>query len=374
MRLITWLRSNFTDIIFVALALGAFLYLAQFLFLSAGPITAGWGTDFEKSNVSLDEIFSGGVPRDGIPPIDNPTFASIEDSRWLQSQSPVIALEVNGDARAYPLGILTRHEIVNDVVGGIPVAVTFCPLCNSAIVYDRRVDGEVLRFGVSGNLRNSDLVMWDDRTESWWQQLTGEGIVGEYTGRWLDFVPSQVVGFGAFVEQYPDGQVLATNTGSSRNPYVGYDSNPDPFLFAGTPDSRLFPTARVFATVLDNTPIAYDFHTLSQRNVINDMLNAADVVVFWEAGATSALDGSNIDTSKDVGMAGMFHREVDGQTLTFQYEDGEFRDLETDSTWNIFGVATEGELEGTQLEIVHAFPHFWFAWAAFHPDTELYES
>ena len=114
------------------------------------------------------EIMSGGPPRDGIRPIDDPKFTTFEDARgWLADQEPVIAFELNRDVRAYPLQVLIWHEIVNDEVGGVPVAATFCPLCNSAIVFDRRLDGVTLDFGTSGKLRNSDLVMWDRQTESW---------------------------------------------------------------------------------------------------------------------------------------------------------------------------------------------------------------
>lgn len=156
------------------------------------------------------QIISGGVPRDGIPPIDNPTFDSVAEAQaWLQAQSPVVAFSLNGVARAYPLAVMTCHEIVNDVVGGVPVAVTFCPLCNSAIIFERTVEGQVLRFGVSGLLRNSDLIMWDDATQSWWQQFTGTGIVDQYTDYQLTILPSQVVGFGAFAAQYPAGEELS---------------------------------------------------------------------------------------------------------------------------------------------------------------------
>jgi hypothetical protein len=139
-------------------------------------------TDFSKSSVDMSEITSGGPRKDGIPSIDKPNFtpASKVD---IPSTVPVISLHLNGDARAYPLGILMSHEIVNDRVGGIPVTVTYCPLCNSAIVFDARLDGMELEFGTSGNLRNSDLVMYDRQTESWWQQFLGEAIVGELTGK-----------------------------------------------------------------------------------------------------------------------------------------------------------------------------------------------
>lgn len=323
----------------------------------------------------FDEIISGGVPRDGIPPIDDPQFDSIDVAQeWLEPQSPVVAVSIDGSARAYPLAIMTRHEIVNDVLADQPIAVTFCPLCNSAIVFDRTVDGDVFRFGVSGLLRNSDLIMWDDVTQSWWQQFTGTGIVGQYTGHQLAIFPSQVVGFGAFAEQYPAGEVLSPGSRSyGSNPYVGYDSSASPFLFNGTLDDRLFATSRVLAGVIDGQPIAYPFETLASEGVINDTVGAQDVVAFWQPGATSALDRSDIDSSTDVGMAALFSRVVADQVLTFTRDsDGVIRDDQTGSAWNVFGTATEGELAGQQLRQVLAFPHFWFAWAAFQPDTVIY--
>ena len=323
----------------------------------------------------FDEILSGGVGRDGIPPIDEPEFESIETAEeWLQDQSPVIAVEHNGIARAYPLAIMTRHEIVNDMFDGDPVAVTFCPLCNSAIVFDRNVDGETFRFGVSGLLRNSDLIMWDDVTQTWWQQFTGTGIVGEYTGHTLDFIPSTVVGFGAYKAQFPDGEVLARSGRSyGTNPYAGYDSTDNPFLFRGELDERLFATERVLAGTIDDQPIAYPFEVLSEEVVINDVVGNREVVAFWQPGKASALDRSSIDDSRDVGMAALYRRTVDDTLLTFTVDaDGNIVDEETGSTWNVFGTAIAGELEGTQLRQELAAPHFWFAWAAFQPETLVY--
>jgi hypothetical protein len=323
----------------------------------------------------FEQIISGGVPRDGIPPIDQPEFDSADVARdWLQPQSPVVAVSLNGKARAYPLAIMTRHEIVNDILGGVPVAVTFCPLCNSAIMFERTVDDQVLRFGVSGLLRNSDLIMWDDVTQSWWQQFTGTGIVGQYTGHQLAILPSQVVGFGAFADQYPEGEVLSPGSRNyGSNPYVGYDSSDRPFLFQGVVDNRLFATERVLAGVIDGIPVAYPFETLAEVGVINDAIGSSEVVAFWQPGATSALDRSDIDSSRDVGMAALYDRTLNGQVLTFiRNPDGVIRDDQTGSGWNVFGTAIEGELAGQQLTQRLAFPHFWFAWAAFQPDTLIY--
>ena len=174
--------------------------------LEAGISTRVWKTDFRFHTVPYDEIFSGGVPRDGIPPLYEPRTVSIaEADEWVENAEPVVALELNGEARAYPLQVLTWHEIANDNLGGVPVAVTFCPLCNSAVVFDRMLDGAVYEFGVSGNLRNSDLVMWDRQTESWHQQLTGAGVAGALAGAQLDFIPAQIVSWDAFKNAHPDG-------------------------------------------------------------------------------------------------------------------------------------------------------------------------
>jgi hypothetical protein len=333
-------------------------------------------TDFCKfTDGVFDEIISGGVPRDGIPPIDNPVFESVaQAATWLQPQSPVIAFTLGETTRAYPLAILTQHEIVNDVIEGMPVAVTFCPLCNSAVVFDRTVEGRVLRLGVSGLLRNSDLIMWDDVTQSWWQQFTGEAIVGAYTGTTLTLLPSTVVGFGVFADTFPQGEVLSRGgRGYGGNPYIGYDSSDRPFLFQGTPDARLFPTERVLGVQLRGQAVAYPFPILARERVINDLIGDAPVVAFWQPGAASALDRGNIDASRDVGMAALYSRAIGDQTLTFRIDaDGVIRDDQTDSTWNIFGMATAGELQGAQLRQQLAFPHFWFAWAAFRPETRIY--
>ena len=220
-------------------------------------------------------------------------------------------------------------------------------MCNSAIVFDRRIDGDVLRLGVSGFLRNSDLIMWDDKTQSWWQQLTGEGIVGTYTGRLLNIVPSQVVGYGAFKEQYPDGEVLSTQGRQyGTNPYTGYDSSSQPFLFTGTLDNRLFATERVLGVDLNDMAVAYPFGNLAEEVVINDMIGDTNVVALWQPGSASALDNAFIDDSKDVGMAGLFDRSLNDEILTFSFDGTDIIDDQTGSTWNVFGTATSGSLEG----------------------------
>ena len=222
-----------------------------------------WKTNWSKRSIDLGELLSGGPPKDGIPSINHPTFVSIsEASQWLASKEPVIALAIEGVARAYPLQVMTWHEIAIDEVGGVPIVVTFCPLCYSAVAYDRRVDGQVLTFGVSGMLRHSDLVMFDRQTESLWQQLNGEAVVGVYTGTKLRAVPAQIVAFEQFAQAYPDGSVLSRETGHmrdyGRNPYAGYDNIDErPFLYRGPRDERLPPMEKVIAFSFEGVDIAY---------------------------------------------------------------------------------------------------------------------
>jgi len=343
--------------------------------------TANWSTDFcNNDDVDFTQFLSGGPPKDGIPAVTNPRMESIaEASEWLVDRSPVIAVEVDGEARAYPQAVLMWHEIANDEINGVPVAVTFCPLCNSSITFDRRVDGEILDFGVSGLLRNSDMIMYDRQTETWWQQLTGEALVGDFNGTLLDFVPSQVIGFGTFAERYPDGVVMSRDTGFNRqygvNPYTGYDSRSgQPFLFDGDIDNRLdSAVAHVLATEVDDVAKAYPFDALREAGALNDTIGETPIVIFFQSGVASALDQSSIDNSRDLGTAGMYEAALDGQVLSFvANDDGTFSDEQTGSTWNAFGEAIDGELVGAELEWVNAFPHFWFAWAAFRPETEVY--
>ena len=230
-----------------------------------------WATDTSKRAIDLAELQAGGPPKDGIPAIDDPRFVSAEEAAdWLAPQEPVVLLAVSGEAKAYPLQILTWHEIVNDEVGGVAVAVTFCPLCYSAVAFRRTLDGRPLTFGVSGFLRHSDLVMYDRETESLWQQLTGEAIVGALTGEALEVLPAQLVSFAQFREAHPEAPVLSRETGHARpygrNPYAGYDEvGKPPFLFAGPYDKRLPPMEKVVAVSLGGERMAYP-HRLTRES------------------------------------------------------------------------------------------------------------
>lgn len=340
--------------------------------------TIGWNTDWSKHSIEYHDLLSGGPPRDGIPPIDQPKFIENQlAAQWLKPNDPVIALEINGDARAYPLQILTWHEIINDVVGEIAVTITFCPLCNSAIVFKRNHQGITYDFGTSGLLRHSDLVMYDRQTESLWQQFTGEAIVGVMTGEQLMMIPSGLIGFEQFQAAYPAGKILSKETGYSReygrNPYPGYDDiRNNPFLFRDPLDERLPAMARVVTVSDGKYHNAYPVELLEKLGVIHHQLGNQAVVIFHQDGVSSALDTTRIANGDDVGATGVFVPLVGKQELTFVKERG-FVDEQTGSHWNIVGQAILGPLKGKQLErLVHA-DQFWFSWGAFRPDTLIYQ-
>ncbi|MGI9423311.1 MAG: DUF3179 domain-containing protein, partial [Hyphomicrobiaceae bacterium] len=262
----------------------------------------GWSkTDFSRTKIDFGEILSGGPPKDGIPAIDKPTFETLNKSNALKDNVPVIGLEINGDARAYPIPVLMWHEIVNDTVGGEPVTVTYCPLCNAALVFHRKVGDQVLDFGTTGKLRNSDLVMYDRQTESWWQQFTGEAIVGRLMGTELKLLPSRLESFSDFKQRHPNGKILVPNNPAfrpyGRNPYVGYDSAARPFLYRGSMPEGIEPMARV--VVVRNNGQASAISLKAVRDKKKVMLNG--IQISWKAGQASALDTSDIAKGRDVG-------------------------------------------------------------------------
>jgi hypothetical protein len=290
-------------------------------------------TDFTKAAVPFREIFSGGPPKDGIPSIDRPAFVPVAAVRGLADTEPVVGFVLNGDARAYPLRILTWHEIVNDTVGGVPVAVTYCPLCNSSIVFDRRLDDRVLDFGTTGKLRHSDLVMYDRQTESWWQQFLGQAIVGTLTGRTLAMLPSRLESFAEFKARAPEGRVLVPNNPGlrayGRNPYVGYDSARQPFLYRGELPKGVEPMMRVVAVGKQ----AWTWTLLRAKGTIE----ADDLRIRWRPGQNSALDADSIAQGRDVG-----------------------------------GVVVQRLKDGKVEDVVHDVT-FAFVFHAFHPDGAIHD-
>lgn len=385
--------------------------------------------DLGRSNIPVSQIQSGGPPPQGIPalgfipersigiaPTPDPQFISAEEAKWLGDQEPVIYLRLVNQTKAYPLQILMWHEIANDSLSGIPLAITFCPLCNSALIYDRRIPlsdrqrmevlqkypkanivvldsnfrqayaeqegkeappwGLLITFGTSGLLYNSNLLMFDSVTNTLFSQILGEGNVGTLTGVRLLRYAGQVVSFKAF-QNSGGGVILSRNTGFNRaygqNPYLGYDrADEPPFLFQGPINGKLPPKQRVVAVEIRSEAVAYPFSRLTQLRVINDQIGSTPMVVLWLTGTRSVLDSTALIQGRDIGSVGVFDRRVDGRTLSFVWNGSAFQDEQTKTLWSLTGRAISGPLRGQRLRSIPHDNTLWFAWAAFKPLTRIF--
>ncbi|KGM48837.1 DUF3179 domain-containing protein [Pseudooceanicola atlanticus] len=279
-----------------AIALGCFAPRAE---ADPGFWSNEWPrTDFSQTSVdSWAEIISGGPGKDGIPALSDPEFVDANKAD-LPPREPVLTVSIEGETpRAYPLRYMTWHEIVNDRIGDIPVTVTFCPLCNSAIAFDGRVGDEVLTFGVTGKLRNSDMVMYDHQSESWWQQALGRAIVGTQTGTQLKMLPSWLESVDQFRSAHPDGLIMAEPDYPRRygfNPYQNYDSATRPFLYSGAPPPHGTAALERVVRVGDR---AWPLARLAAAGEIAE----AGLTLSWAPGQASALDAGRMAEGRDVG-------------------------------------------------------------------------
>lgn len=332
---------------------------------AAAAVTA---EEKEKSIVPLDQIVSGGPPPDGIPSIDNPKFISVQEaSKFLEDSELVLGLNINGDIRAYPLQILVWHEIVNDEVGGVPVAVTYCPLCFTNQVFNRIIDGqEVVEFGTSGKLYNSNLVMYDRTSKSLWSQALAEGIVGKYAGIKLERVPFDIAYWKEWKQLYPDSKVLSRDTGSNRpygaDPYGDYYTNSDVLFPVSNKDGRLDLKEIVVGLENKGQYKAYKLQVIENKKVINDQVNGKSITLF-------SLYPFMIRAYDPVVENG-----AEKIVLQFDYnaKNNKFIDKQTGSEWNFEGKAINGQMKGKQLTRIPFDEGFWFEWVAFHPKTEIY--
>ena len=318
----------------------------------------------EKSIVPLDQIVSGGPPPDGIPSIDNPKFTPVKEAdKILEDSELVVGININGDIRAYPLQILVWHEIANDNVGGIPVAITYCPLCFTNQVFYRTLeDGTTVEFGTSGKLYNSNLVMYDRTSDSLWSQALAQGIVGKYAGVNLQRIPFDVAYWKEWKELYPESKVLSRDTGSSRpygaDPYGGYYTNSEVLFPISNQDDRLGLKEIIIGLENNGKYKAYKLQEVEDKKIINDEINDESIALL----------------SSFPFMVRAFNPVVDNQVLQFKYnpQNNTFVDLSTGSEWNFEGIAINGEMKGRELIRLPYDEGFWFEWVAFHPDTELY--
>lgn len=350
-------------------------------------IPFNWNTDTTETNIDLSEI-SIVLPRGSFAVLNYPKFIGKEEGLIsFFNKEPVISVEIIGQAKAYPLNMLSVHEIANDTLSGVPILSTFCPLCNAGIVYDRRLNYKgkdfLLEFEVSGMLRKSDMIMADKQTETWWQQLEGKGIVGNLAGAELSVIPSLVISVEEFFKRYPNGKILSKATGIEgseeyygKNFYKNYD-NPDgkPYDRFFSPDQidpRLPAMERIVDIRSSGEFKVYTFSVVAEKGVLNDEFNGKHVVLLYQPGTVSVLDEKEIKDSKDIGMVTVFNSKLDDNILTFRKENGIIIDTETNSKWDITGLCYDGELKGKELQIEPHGNHFAFAWLAFHPDTKIY--
>lgn len=346
-----------------------------------------WKTDTTKHTINLSEMIL--VATKGLfPIIDFPKFVGKEEGlEGFFEHEPVISVEIGGLAKAYPLNMLTFHEMANDTLAGIPILPTYCPLCNSGVVFDRRLKFEgneySLEFEVSGFLRNSNMVMFDRQTETWWQQLMGDAIVGEFAGTELNIIPSLIISVQEFFKRYPDGQILSKETGYEKtmerygtNPYVHYDSiskNPySRFFDEKEVDGRLPAMERIIDIQDDGKYKIYPFAAIAEEGVINDQFKSKHVVLFYQSGTVSNMDEKEISKSKDIGSVTVFSPYVNNKLLTFSKSGKWFIDDQTSSKWDITGKCVKGKLKREQLWIEPHSNHFAFSWLAFYPDSEIY--
>ena len=362
----------------VAAVLSLALIVAAPASAASAQLSAGsWRTDLSKKSIDLAELKSGGPPKDGIPAIHSPVFVSPQGAaRWLAKSEPVLVVEHAAEARAYPLQILIWHELVNDQIEDLPVLVSFCPLCNAAVAFDRRVEGQLYSFGVSGLLRNSDMIMYDRETDSLWQQATGEAIVGSLTGKRLDVVSGQIVPFELFQQSFADGKVLSRETGHARpygeTPYVGYEFGKR-LMFPVGSDRRIpvAPLERLVTIEVGDRARAYPLSSIRRWKTVQGKLSGEEYVVFFEPSAVTPMDSRRIAESRAVGTVGVFSPHLEDRRLKFHFKSGSIRDKQTGSRWNILGMAVEGPLKGRRLQPIQHSVFYAFAWLAFRPDTEV---
>lgn len=349
---------------------------------------------FPELLVERFQIVSGGPPPDGIPSIDEPSFTVASNVDFLDEAEPVVLVDLGGTVRAYPVQILLWHEIVNDEIDGRPITVTYCPLCNSAVGFDRRLvvpsdlarpegvelgDEVVLDFGTSGAVHHSALVMYDRQTESLWTHFDGRAVVGTLMGVELDRIPVATVSWAEVLASHPDAEVLDQNSGFDkpygRNRYVAYDQAERPiagFFSEGIPEPIPAKERVVGVRLTDGAAIAVPRSVLAEEQVVAIELGNEPFVVFWEAGTNSPLQEAEVAAGDDIGAVAVFDPRVDGERLSFvPADDGGFVDEQTGSTWTLLGEAIDGPLEGERLRSMEHLDTFWFAWVAHHPGTEL---
>lgn len=373
---------------FIYSLFGLFLLIGQSFGQIQNPrnLKYPWATDTVKHKLTISDLHMA-AEKDHLKPLNYPAFIKADQKAFAYyPHEPVISVVINGEARAYPLSVLTLFELCNDTVGGEPIMVTFCPMCNAAMVFNRKVESEgetqILEFGISGILLHNDMIMYDTKTESWWQQLMGEAIAGKHTGAELKMMRAMVISVKDYLDRYPDGKILHPGIVpaelSDHRPFYHLDHDPQhltsEFHIPESVDHRLPPLERVIDIHTDDHTKIYPYTEISKQQVINEEFDGLPFVIFYHSETVSVMDEDDLKSSRKTGSATAFRSDVDGKRLTF-YKDGMyFRDQQTKSQWDITGYCREGALKGKQLWLLPHSNHFAFAYLAFFPESEIYRA
>ncbi len=356
--------------------------IVQVLAAKEGDVVGGRGEQLMITNgirhiVPMNEI-TRLLPPDRIPSIDNPQYiSSSEADIWLADEEFVLGITRNGISRAYPLQILVWHEIVNDHFNAEPLLITYCPLCFTGIAFEPFIDGEPVQFGTSGNLYNSDLVMYDRRTSSYWSQITGQAIVGELAGLTLEKVPIDTIRWGDWKRIHPDTEVLSRETGFGspygQEAYPGYYDRGGPNFRVAEDDSRLPAKAIVYGVFKDGIARAYPEEAVANAGgLVNDIIGNLNILVVQEPGQISKPQGERDSRAVSNRLTRIFDRTLDGLVLEFEIVEGRLFDKQTGSEWSFEGNGLSGDNAGKKLVRLPSAAEFWFAWSSFYPGTELF--
>jgi hypothetical protein len=358
-----------------------FSFGSVFAQFNPNGIEQAWVTNTTKKSIELDELLVVGTVEKTLS-IDFPEFLDFSkaDKAYLPNE-PVLVVEIKGETKAYPLSILIYHQVINDEIKYIPFCVTFCTTTNSVLVYNRRYshnDKEyMLKFGSSGMYRKGNMVLFDRNTETWWQQLTGEAIVGEMHGKTLERYPSVILPYKEYKTNYPNGIVLNPKTGFKHKygetSLPNYENKIRPLYITDSVDLRINPMEKIVVTSFNENAKVYPLSKVLNEAVINDNQNDSAIVIFYKKGMLSVLDKEKLSEANDNGIVTVFSRKLNEQTLEFYQENGRFYDKQTNSEWNISGWCVEGELKNQQLKKVPYFTPFSFVWFGFNPKSIVLE-
>lgn len=345
-----------------------------------------WKTDTSNHTVALSDLTLA-TAKNSLPTLDYPKFIHKNDKGYnFYEHEPVICISFNGRSKAYPLSLLTMYELSNDSLGGEELMITYCPMCNAAMVFNRRVKTKeksyLLDFSISGILMHNDMVMYDRQTETWWEQLMGEAIVGELAGTELKMMRALIISAKDYFDRFPDGLILSPSdlkTITKRHnhkPFYHMDHDKrnidSSYYLPEKVDPRLPPLERVLDIHVEGHTKIYPFEEIAKKQVINDVFDNMNFVIFYHGETVSVLDEDKLSKSKKTGSATAFRSNLDGVNYTFHKSGNYFADDQTGSIWDITGYCREGSLKGKQLWILPHSNHFAFAYLAFFPDAEIY--